>query len=97
MATQEAISKKADEVISPHLSAQAAQSHRLKETELRQAKFMHIASIVLATAYSYFVVSRVINGRQIDALTIIVIAIMFLSVASTRRRYSAAKASLAAT
>ena len=97
MATQEEIRKEADVVMNPHVAAQAAQSHRLKEAELRQAKFMHIASIVLAAAYGYFVASRTMSGRSIDALAIIVIFIMVLSVASTRRRYTAAKASLAAT
>ena len=97
MTTQEKSTEQADAVMRPYLAEQEKDAQRLKNTELRQARFMHYASIVVAFAYAFFVVSRVMGGKSLDALAIIVLTFMVISVISTRRRYVSAKASQAAT
>ena len=96
MATQEELTELADNIMAPELAAQALHARHLKESELRQARFMHIASIALAIAYAGFVISRILNGKPLDALSIIVVAAMVLGVFSTRRRYVSGRSSLAA-
>lgn len=94
MAMHDSFTTQANDVMAPHLAAQAAQA---RQSAFRQARFMHYANIIVAIGYLGFVVARILNGKALDGLAIIVVAIMAIGVASTRRRYVSAKSSLAAT
>ncbi len=91
MANQEEMNKSADEVMQTHLSAQAAQALNLRRIELRQARFMHVASVALALIYVGFIASRMVQARPFEATNLFGIGLMVFCIAATRKRYLTAK------
>ena len=94
MATEEELNAQANQIMREPLSAQAAHVIRTKQTILHQARFLFIASTIVALTYCYLTLIPLIKGRSFDPSILVGLLIAVLLIGTTRSKYLAAKAAL---
>ena len=94
MATQDDLKTCANDILKDEMAVQKSESTRLKQTELDQARFMYVASIALVIIYMGFLIYRVVDRHAFDSTSYFLVGLLIFVVATTRRRFTAARSAL---
>lgn len=86
----------AKDPMAPHLAAQAARTRQIRVAQYRHACFMLLTGVAVVFCHIGFVVSRLLEGKALGTISILLPAVMLPPVASLHRRYLTAKAAQAA-